>query len=161
MNEAYRARVRCLLDTGGYQLVFEFTRPDPAREYVDATIELSFPAELGVASVRSVPTFITVRDLRRLGSYLEAHIAELQEDSRKEAEAFVPLELGFQAQALSGEVDPAGEGEFTLRFMVNVGDQSENGGRVYVGAEGIVEVTRVRDFIAALEAVLVAIIASP
>ncbi|HYT93729.1 MAG TPA: hypothetical protein VEL76_33730 [Gemmataceae bacterium] len=143
---------QCLLDAGGYQVTFAFHNGRASREYLDAVVELSLPAELGAVAVKSQPTFIAVKDLQRLAAYLGEHVAALQRDPDRDAPLFVPLELGFQLQALSGDVDSDNDGEFTLRFMINVGQPAE-GSRVYVGAESTVEVVRIREFIASLEGI--------
>ncbi|MCI0457075.1 MAG: hypothetical protein L0Z62_08855 [Gemmataceae bacterium] len=148
---------QCLLDAGGYRVAFTLHHHDAKGEYLEATVALSLPAALGGTSVTSKPTFIAVKDLRRFVAYLDGHIASLRDDPAHESFAFVPLELGFQAQALAGEVDSENEGEFTLRFLVNVGEVPTDGGRVYVGAESAVEVSRVRKFMASLEGVAAAL----
>jgi hypothetical protein len=145
--------VLCVLDAGGYRVAFTFDNGDASKEYLDTTVELSLGAELGAFTVRSQPTFIAVKDLQRLAAYLEDHVAALQKDPNREPPPFVPLELGFQIHALSGDVLSEDEGEFTLRCMVNVGQGPDDSSRVYVGAESAVDVTRVKEFIASLEGV--------
>ncbi|WP_437632440.1 hypothetical protein [Sorangium sp. So ce854] len=66
---------------------------------------------------------------------------------------FVPLEMGFQIQALSGEVDSSEDGVFSMRLMVSAG-KSATGERVYMGCEGSIDVERVRLFTAGIEAAL-------
>jgi hypothetical protein len=144
---------RCTLETEGFQVVFHLRNLDPHGDYVDGVIELCLRPELGDLSVESPPTFLALSDLRQLIAYLDAHIACLEEDPDTESPVFVPLELGFQVQALSGEVAGENDGEFTLRFMVNVG-QREGCARTYVGAEGVVTVQSVREFGSSLDTVL-------
>jgi hypothetical protein len=150
--------LECLLHAGGYRVAFILgRRAPPQEEYLEVRVRLSLPAELGGTSVTSTPTFIAGKDLQRFVAYLDGHIAALQDNPAHESMVFVPLELGFQAQALAGEVDSANEGEFTLRFLVNVGTSPTDGARVYVGAESAVEVSRVRAFMASLEGVAAAL----
>src|SRR4051812_41172119 len=102
--------VRCVLDAGGYRVAFAFDNGDAAREYLDTTVEISLADQPGAFAVKSQPTFLALKDLQRLAAYLEDHVAALQKDPNREAEPFVPLELGFQMQALSGDVDAEDEG---------------------------------------------------
>jgi hypothetical protein len=150
---------RCTLETEGYRIAFHLHRLDAAREYFDGSVELSLQPDLGGLVIKSAPTFLGVADLRQLAAYFEEHIARLQGDPDAEASVFVPLELGFQVQALSGDVGPEAEGEFTLRFMVNVG-QREGCSRTYVGAEAVTTVQSVRDFTASLDTVLAEMLAA-
>jgi hypothetical protein len=148
---------RCTLETEGYRVVFHLQNLDASREYFDGSVELSLQPDLGELVIKSPPTFLGVSDLRRLVTYFEEHISRLQGDPDAEAPVFVPLELGFQVQALSGDVGPETEGEFTLRFMLNVG-QREGCSRTYVGAEAVTTVQSVRDFTASLDTVLAEVV---
>src|SRR4029453_9240655 len=90
-----------------------------AKELADVVVELVPDRNLGDVTVQSVPTLMTVRDLSRLVAYFEEHIARLQQHPDSESDVFVPLELGFQVQALAGEVQTGDDGEFSVRFFVN------------------------------------------
>src|SRR5437588_11301888 len=113
----------CTLETEGFRVVFNLRNPDAAREYVDGRIELSLQPGLSPLSIQSMPTFLGVTDFRQLVAYFEEHLRRLRDDPGAESTVFVPLELGFQIQALAGEVNEQDEGEFTVRFLVNVGQQ--------------------------------------
>jgi hypothetical protein len=102
--------------------------------------------------VHSPPTFIAFADLERLAAYLEDHVKGLQNDPTRDSGPFVPLGLGFQVQALSGEVSSPSDGELTLRVLVQVGENPRDGGRVYAGAEACVDVAYVTAFAASLRA---------
>jgi hypothetical protein len=150
---------QCVLEAESYRVVFHFKNAATDGNYLDTLIELSLHPELGTLSVKSVPTFLSVSDLRRLIAYLEEHIAGLEEDAGKESGTFVPLELGFQAQALAGEVESESEGEFSLLFLVNVG-QREDCSPAYVGAESVVNVAKIKDFTSALDEVMAELVTS-
>ena len=144
---------RCTLETEGYQAHFHLERlPRPAGA-LDARIEVCLREEVGGTSLRSEPTFLRGNELQRLVAYFEGHIARLQTEPNTESPVFVPLELGFQVQALAGDIETANEGEFTLRFLVNVG-QPEGRARTYAGAEAVITVQQVRAFVVSLDAVL-------
>lgn len=141
----------CVLQAGGYRVAFAL-RPAPlSSEHFDGTIEMVGAPELGIPSVKSKPMFLSRHDLVRLAAYLENHIASLQEDPSSEAPVFVPLELGFEIQALAGDVFSAEEGEFTLRFMVQVGEPGADTGRIYFGASSTVDVTDIRRFLESIQ----------
>ena len=77
-------------------------------------------------------------------------MAQLRWHPDHESQVFVPLELGFQLQALPGEVDQDGAGECSIRVLVNVGQSPIKGHRVYVGGESVVTFDQMRAFLAAL-----------
>ncbi len=147
----HQAHGTCVLDAGGYQVVFRLRAAAHSSDHLDGTVEILGSPEFGIAPVRSQPMFLAKHDLLRFSQYLERHIATLRERPSSEAPIFVPLELGFQAQALGGEVVDSHDGEFTLRFMVQVGVRGDDGSRVYYGAEAAADVGRVRDFLEALQ----------
>lgn len=64
------------------------------------------------------------------------------------------MELGLQVQALSVNVYSETDGEFTLRFMVNIGRSNEEDANVYIGGESVVNLKNIRDFINSMHAVL-------
>jgi hypothetical protein len=140
---------QCHLDTEGFSLVVSLQAPI-VEDWVDGRIELRLHPELGNLVIQSAPTSFQERDLRGLIEYLEGHITQLQQEPETAASVFVPLELGFQLQALSGDVESDDEGEFTIQVLANVG-QREECSRTYVGAKGVVTVASVRAFLSALE----------
>jgi len=145
-----------VLETEGYRICFALQETQAAKESADVVVELILDRTLGDVSVQSVPTLITVRDLSRLMAYFEEHIARLQQHPDSESYVFVPLELGFQVQALAGEVQAEDDGEFSVRFFVNVGESSQAGHRVYMGGESVVTLKNLRVFLASLHGALAA-----
>lgn len=117
-------------------------------------VEISAVPQLGGISVKSVPTFMAIDDLRGPISYFDQHIAALQQNPDHEADIFVHLELGFQVQALAGEVRSENDGEFTLRLMVNVGQPAAESARTYFGGEAVVTLKEVKDFTRSINATL-------
>lgn len=145
---------KCVLETEGYQVSFDLKETQVSKEYVDMVVELALDQHLGSIAVKSVPTLIAVRDLYRLVEYFEAHITQLQQYPDCESSTFVPMELGFQVQALAGEVQAESAGEFSVRFFVNVGRSEADGHRVYMGGEAVVTLTNLRRFVTALQETL-------
>ena len=93
-------------------------------------------------------------DLYRLATYFEEHIVQLLQNPDGASSTFVPMELGFQVQALAGEVHAENDGEFSVRFLVNVGKSKDEGEKVYVGGEAVVTLKNIRKFIASLHEAL-------
>lgn len=145
---------KCFLTTDGYRVSFCLKEVQASKEDVDIIIEFILDQHLGGIMVKSVPTFIALSDLYRLATYFEEHIAQLLRNPDSESYTFVPMELGFQVQALAGEVHAENDGEFSVRFLVNVGKSKDEGERVYVGGESVVTLKNVRRFIASLHEAL-------
>ncbi len=137
---------KCLLETEGYQILFDLKTLDSTTKDVDAVVEFILDPRLAEISVKSVPTFVAIKDLQRLIKYFEEHIALLQQDSDSESYTFVTWGLGFQVQALSGEVRSPNDGEFTLRFTINVGYVNKEASRIYVGGESVVTLENIHRF---------------
>jgi hypothetical protein len=145
-----------VLETDGYRIYFDLQKTQATQESVEVVVELVLDPHLGDVTVQSVPTLMTVRDVYRLVAYFEAHIARLQQHPDSESSVFVPMELGFQVHALAGEVQAGDDGEFSLRFLVNVGDSRQAGHRVYIGGEAVVTLKNLRVFLASLHEALAA-----
>ena len=145
-----------VLETEGYQICFTLQATQATQESAEVVVELILDRSLGNVVVQSVPTLMAVRDLSRLVAYFEEHIARLQQRPDSESYVFVPLELGFQVQALAGEVQAGDDGEFSVRFFVNVGESSQAGHRVYMGGESVVTLKNLRVFLASLHGALAA-----
>ena len=132
---------KCVLETEGSQIVFEL-RSLPTKKELDLIVNFRLEPQMGAFCVRSIPTFIALSDLQRLITYFEEHATHLLNDPDTQSHTFVPMGLGFQLQALSGEIfsenQAALEGEFTLRLMVNVGRSHHEATSVYVGGEMLV-----------------------
>jgi len=145
---------KCFLEADGYRVSFSLKDVQASKEYVDMIVEFTLDQHLGGISVKSVPTFMASSDLHRLATYFEEHIAQLPQHPDRESSTFTPMELGFQVQALAGEVHAENDGEFSVRFLVNVGKSKDEGERVYDGGEAVVTLKNIRRFIASLHAVL-------
>jgi hypothetical protein len=145
-----------ILKTEGYEISFELKRFPDFNTSLDLTVVFSLEPEIGKVQVRSIPMPIYLRDLYELTTYLEQHIANLQKNPDSEAYTFVTMDLQFEMQAFAGEVRSANDGEFTLRFMVNVGKPEGKTSSVYVGGETEVTLENINSFIAAIRQVLTA-----
>lgn len=145
---------QCLLETDGYQVLFDLKNLDASKEYFDLIVDFQLDSRILEFSIKSIPSFIAIKDLHRIITYFEEHIANLQKDPNSESYTFVTWELGFQLQAQSGDVDSPNEGEFGLLFMINVGRSHEQASRTYVGGESTVTVENARKFISSLQVVL-------
>ncbi|MEZ4361611.1 MAG: hypothetical protein R3B48_15600 [Kofleriaceae bacterium] len=127
----------------------------PARsaDHFDLTISLHLHDRRRF--VVSTPSFIAIADLYRLRDYLKDHLRALQSSPDAQSFVFTPLELGFQLQALGGEVRAPNDGECTVRLMVQVAS-GEDHPRLYVGCESGVTAAAMRAFIAQLDAIVAA-----
>jgi hypothetical protein len=145
---------KCVIETDGYRVSFDLKDMQASKEYIDMIVEFTLDQHLGDIMVKSVPTFIAASDLYRLATYFEEHIAQLLQNPDGASSTFVPMELGFQVQALAGEVHAENDGEFSVRFLVNVGKSKDEGEKVYVGGEAVVTLKNIRKFIASLHEAL-------
>ena len=138
----------CTLSGETYAADFEL-RPARSAEHLDLAISLHLHDRRSF--VVSTPSFIAIADLHRLRDYLNDHLRQLQSNPDAQSFLFTPLELGFQLQALDGEVRAPDDGECTVRLMVQVAS-GEDHPRLYVGCESVVTATAMRSFIAQLDA---------
>lgn len=139
------------LQMEGADVVVHRQSTENAKDHFLAVIEVKLHPGLPALAWRSVPTTLHADDVRRLIAYLDEHGRKLRVNPDREAAVFVPRELGFQVRALGGDLDAAGEGEFTLSFFVNIG-QCDGCSRTYVGAEAAVDAAKVRRFTDELDA---------
>ncbi len=143
-----------LLETDGFTFSFQVDHRRTDQEYVGMTVLFVLDPTLGNVSLQSEATSISTKDLKELARYFEQHIAHLQQDAWSDAEMFVNTELGFQLQALAGELLSATEGDFGIRCTVNVVKSDEGRSRVYVGGEANVTLKQVQTFTDSIEALL-------
>lgn len=147
------------LQTNGFHIIFR-GEPVHSNEALDTIMEFHLHPCLGGRIIQSDPTFIRVDDLKRFLGYLDQHIGRLQQNSSHISGIFVPLELGFQAQAFQGDILDDDQGDFAFSFMVNVciPDEDEDGDncytRVYVGGKTEMKVSDVRKFIHTVQAII-------
>lgn len=147
-------KFQCFLDTEGYQVCFEITEVKNDKKYVDAVIEFQSNPQLDEVRIKSVATFLALRDFQLLAEYFQQHIADLKIDPDRDSHTFVPMELGFQIQALSGEVRSENDGEFSLLFLVNVGKSNEDAGNAYMGGQSVVTLLQIKSFISSVNTAL-------
>jgi hypothetical protein len=145
---------QCLLETEGYRIVFNLKGIEKTKTDMDLIVEYQLDPHLGLVLVKSKPEFIAVKDLQRLLNYFEEHISRLQEEPDYESYTFLTYGLSFQVQALAGEVRSPNDGEFSIRFMVNVGQTNVEASRTYVGGESVVTLANFQSFALSLQAVL-------
>jgi hypothetical protein len=148
---------KCILKTDGYQISFDVRNVASADEYVDVAVELILDQYLGDIVVKSTPTLIALHDLSRLVKYFERHMVQLLHHPDYQSEIFLPMELGFQIQALAGEAYTENEGGFSLCCLLNVGKSKETGHRVYVGGESVVTFKDIKIFLSSLHEILAAL----
>lgn len=153
MNRISNTKQICTLRAFCYEAEFRLGSATSA-DYANVEIRI----RVGKSSLaESPPSFVSFHDLRRLVRYLEAHLERLRTHSDAESYVFVPLELGFQVHALTGEVQSPEDGAFSLRLMVNLREPTADAENVYVGCEGSIDVRDVRAFIADVEAAIEAL----
>lgn len=142
------------LTTEGYVVTFHLEPRTDLRGSLDGTVVFALVPGLGTLEVQSQPMPISVDDLVRLTEYFEQHIANLRADADSEGETFVPMDLQFQMRASVGEVRSPDDGEFTLQFLVNVGQPDEESSSVYVGGEAVVTLEQIKRFLLPLRRLL-------
>lgn len=145
---------KCVLETEGYCVTFELSRVESSNQLINALIEFRLAPLLPQISLQSGSNLMEVADLERLIGYFKAHTSALAQDPDTESYPFVTMELDFQLQALAGEVRTAEDGEFSIRFMVNVGCADEEASATYVGGESVVTLQNVNSFISSVEMTL-------
>jgi hypothetical protein len=142
------------LNAYGYRAIFHIACAAHSAQQADVVVEVRLD-NAGASIMRSMLTSVATSDLQRLGAYFDEHISLLAKEPGHVSEVFVPLQLGFQIQALSGEIDSNDDGVFGLRVMVSATDESTDFQfRCYAGCEGSVEVCSVRAFMADIEAAI-------
>ncbi len=112
--------------------------------------ELFLPQELNSAICPSEERLIYIEEWRRLCDYLEKHIADQQVSYPEESYVFTTYELIFSIQALTGRVKSDTEGNFSIRFMVNIGLDPDARNRIFAGIQTVVQVAEVRKFVSEL-----------
>ncbi len=145
---------KCVLETDGYQIIFELSSIKNSQKLVNLVIELRLDPQLGEMSVRSVPSRIALQNLQRLLSYFEQHIIALKADPNNESPVFLTEGLGFQMQALAGEFYTEAEGNCNIRVMINVGKHTQGYASTYIGGESVIEFVKIHSFTSEIQAVL-------
>jgi hypothetical protein len=140
---------QCWLETEGYRVLFDFKTLSNQPNYLDLNLEFYLDFFGSQTIIKSSPSFIAISDLQRLINYFKEHIIHLRQDPETESYLFTPLELGFQIQALSGEIRDKDDGEFSLRFMINMNANSDNSSS-YFGGESVIYLKNLKNFINSL-----------
>lgn len=148
------------LQTDGFTFSFKVDHRRSDQEYVGMIVLFKLDPNLGSVDLQSEPTSISTRDLQALVAYFEQHIIRLEQDTWNDSEIFVNTELGFQIQALAGEITSVGGGNFGIRCTVNVVKSGEGRTRVYVGGEANVTFEQVKEFTNSITLLLTELTAS-
>ena len=90
-------------------------------------------------------------DLRALITYLRNHIGPNAAHELGRSSVFVPLELDFSLQALSGTIDSWESGHFRIRWMAYVGAPERGKDSLYIGFESNLDVAEACRWIQQLE----------
>jgi hypothetical protein len=151
------ATKKCLLETEGYHVVFEFRRLETTVPAARLVTEFVLDVSDHPMAIKSVPTIVDMSDPLDLANYLEEHISLLLIDPGHVSDYFVSQELGFEIQAQEGIIRPDDWGTFSLRFMANVWSPDQ----VFIGGECGVSVAKARKFAASLRAVASALDSAP
>lgn len=145
---------RCTLETEGYQVTFNLESNSYSPEDIALEVEFRLNTQIKELSIKSIPSFIAINDLQRLGAYLEKHIAVLIQNPESESEVFLDYGLSFQLQAFSGDVESENEGSFSIQVMVNLGQYNELSSRTYVGGLSVATVESIQNFISSIHTVV-------
>jgi hypothetical protein len=124
------------------EFAFDVSLPD---EWADLVVTVGQP-QSPKPIAKSTPRYIERKDILRLANYLDDHLELITHNPDAQSDIYVPLELNFQLQALEGDVLDGFEGSIGLRVMANIADPGDQGGSLYIGCEGTVEVSEVRQF---------------
>ena len=130
---------------------------DPAYVRRAVSLGLTIP---GVEHRFQTTADFPLSDLARLRDWMLAHIQNLAHRPARfpspivEADTWVSLDLSIQVQCLDGDVeDLAGllEGRFSIRVLINIGEDATAGHAVYGGFEGVVDVCEALSFCRAID----------
>lgn len=136
------------LQTDGFIARWQLERSPVSDETLIGRVVIELAPEVGGAVFQSIEIGILPSDLNLLRDYLAKHITALESKTTIADYPYFGYDLGFQLQALYGELE-AGKGECGLRILVNLGKSSTES-RVYGGAESVVDIATLRQFISAI-----------
>jgi len=139
-----------ILETDGYQAMFQLQPHEAGQSNVVMTVEFSLHRSVEKFAVNSISTVIDLNDLERLVVYLDQHIMNLLGNAQWVSDYFVPQELGFEIRAQEGIIRKDGQGTFSLLLMVNVNRNDQ----VFVGGECEVSVESIRQFQSSVRQIL-------
>jgi hypothetical protein len=127
------------LELDGAHVEMRNLRREPSAE----SIVLHFTTTLHAGAGATVPArecLVSLADLRRMAAYVRSHVGANSPHSISDSNTFVTYDLGFQLQALSGELESWKDGYFTIRWMFYCGPSDRSHGALYVGVEARVAV---------------------
>ena len=109
-----------LLGQGG-SLVCELGAAADDQQFVTCTMQIVMDERVGVIFPRAEETWMRLRDIDRLVSYIRNHIGPDTQHAIELSDVFVPLELGFELQCLAGEQECWADGYFVMTWMLFAG----------------------------------------
>ena len=145
---------KALLETEGYLVMFEIKTIDTSEIDLDVVISFQLNSQISAISFCSDHNLIAKEDLQRLIVYFIQHIENLKQDPDTESFTFVPMDLAFQLQALSGEIRSQTDGEFGVRMMINVGRSCQEASSTYLGGESTVTLESIQNFITSIDTLM-------
>lgn len=138
------------LELDGASVGMEDIRRDSSGSSIVFQFSVNFHAETA-ASIPSRECTLSLTDVSRLVAYARAHVGENIPHTIVESTAFVTYDLGFQLQALAGDLESWTDGYFTMRWMFYCGPNDRAHAAFYVGIEARVEVADAFRWCAALD----------
>ncbi len=136
-----------VLETAGFRFSFDIDYNWTDQEYMGMIVTLQMLPPLRDLTLRSERSSIAVSDLRELQTYIDQHMVKIRETNVDgDSYVFLNWELGFKIQASSGEVEPSGDGTFSIICSVNIGKASD-GTRVFLGGESWLTFDQARAFL--------------
>jgi hypothetical protein len=142
---------KLVLDTQGYQVTFEILTIPDCTDAFDTIIHFFLDLRLEAVAFKSVRARLTLDTLREMVIYFDQHVIQLQADPFSESDTFVPMNLLFKLQALAGEIDVPDDGEFSLRFMINMEQDDVDLTSIYVGGEAVITLQNVDSFLSSVK----------
>lgn len=145
------------LKTDGFEATWNFLSFNQTDKVFKVSAGISLLGSRPQKLVEEVIQYLFVRDLERLITYFEQFLMSGTDSLLQDTYPYVPLELGFHLQALSGEtefdeVTHEMDGYYSLRVMLKIKNASHRS--VYVGAESTISIFETRKFIDALKTIL-------
>jgi hypothetical protein len=145
------------LQADGFEATWNFLSYNQIDKVFKVSAEISLLGTRPQKLIEEVIHYLFVQDLERLIIYFEQFIMSGTDGLLQDTYPYVPLELGFQLQALSGEtefdeVTNEVDGYYSLRVMLKTQNASHQS--VYVGAESTISIFETRKFVEALKVIL-------
>jgi hypothetical protein len=114
-------------------------RRDSSSRAIVAQFTTNFDVDTA-AKIPAVECLMLLSDLTEMAAYIRAHVGESTPHALTESGIFVTYDLGFQLQALAGELESWDDGYFTLRWMFYCGPSDRSQAAFYTGIEARVDV---------------------